>query len=239
MLILCQFPNPPMIPNLGPFCMKTECVLRMLDLDYRVELVTDFDSAPRHQVPYLIDDGRKIGDSRVIVDHLQRRAGIDLEAHLDAAARAAAQACRSMLEQDLYFAMVYSRWVDEAGWASAQPLFFGSLPEAVRAAVADGLRADVIARLYQQGIGRHEKAQVYAFGMECIDAAAGMLGDTPFLFGERPGLTDAALYAFVANLAVPLFDSPLRQRVLGHRNLVAHAERMRARYFPDLSAMAA
>ena len=239
MLTLCQFPSAPMIPNFGPFCMKIECVLRMLDLNYQVELIQDFENAPRHQVPYIIDETETIGDSRVIAAHLQRKQGVDLDRHLSVEQWAAASALRSMLEQDLYFAMVYSRWADEDGWAKARPLFFGAVPESQRNAVAEAIRSETLARLYQQGIGRHDREQVYRFAGESLDAAAAMLGGSSFVFGETPGLTDAVLYAFVANLSIPLFDGPLRHRTLSHRNLIAHADRMRDRYFSSMPALAA
>ena len=239
MLTLCQFPGTPAIPNYSPFCMKVECVMRMLDLDYRVQLLDDFESAPRRQVPYIIDDGEIIGDSRVIVEHVQRKYGFDLDRNLTQAERAAAHAVQGMMEQHLYFALVYSRWVDEAGWLKAMPLFFGGVPEAMRIQVADGVRADIVEKLRHQGLGRHAPEQVYRFAAADIDAAAAMLGTTPFVFGEIPGLTDAVFYAFVAQLTAPPFDGPLREHTCTHRNLIDHAERMRERFFPMVPALAA
>ncbi|MGF1625064.1 MAG: glutathione S-transferase family protein [Alphaproteobacteria bacterium] len=239
MLTLCQFPGTPAVVNYSPFCMKVECVLRMLDLDYRVQSLEDFETAPRRQVPYIVDEGEIVGDSRLIVDHVQRKYGFDLDRALSPVARATAHALQSMIEQHLYFALAYSRWTDDAGWKKAMPLFFAGVPEVQRSEVAACVRAETVGRLWQQGLGRHASEQVYRFAAADIDAAAALLGTTPFLFGEIPGLTDAVLYAFVAGMTAPPFDGPLRTHTCAHRNLIDHAERMRARFFPMVPALAA
>lgn len=239
MLTLCQTPSGPALPNYSPFCMKVECVLRMLDLDYRVQQVDSPEAGPRRQIPFLVDDGEVIGDSRLIVEHLQRKHGLDLDRHLTPTQRAVGHTVRTAIEQHLYFALVHARWADEAGWLKAKPLFFAAVPESMRAEVAEDVRARTLDKLWQQGLGRHTPEQICAFAAADLDAAMAILGDTLFMFGDTPGLTDAVLYAFVAGLTAPPFDGPLRDAVLARPTLVAHAERMRARFFPMVPALAA
>jgi glutathione S-transferase len=235
MLTLCQLPSGPAIPNYSPFCMKVECVLRMLDLDYQIQHVDSPQAGPRGQVPFIIDDGETIGDSRVIVEHLQRKHGLDLDRHLDPLQRATGHAMQVMIEQHLYFALVHGRWADDATWPQVRALFFAGVPEEI----AEGARQWTVEKVQRQGLGRHTAQQIAAFAAADIAAAATLLADTPFVFGEIPGLTDAVLYAFVANLTAASLEIPLRTQVLAHDNLVAHAERMRSRYFPMVPAMAA
>jgi glutathione S-transferase len=64
-----------------------------------------------------------------------------------------------------------------------------------------------------------------------FSAAAAMLGKKPFLFGERPASADAALFAFAASAASPLFESRIREAAEHHPSLVAHQWRMMDRYY--------
>ena len=67
-------------------------------------------------------------------------------------------------------------------------------------------------------------------------AAAALLGDKPFLFGEEPSGADATLFAFTASAASPLFESRVREAAEAHPNLVAHQWRMMDRFFEALPA---
>jgi glutathione S-transferase len=62
-------------------------------------------------------------------------------------------------------------------------------------------------------------------------AAATLLGEKPFLFGERPSSADATLFAFAASAASPLYESRLREAAETHDNLVAHQWRIMDRFF--------
>jgi len=239
MLTLFQFPAPPTIVNMSPFCMKTETAIRMMGLPYEVEHIRDFEDAPRRQVPYIVDDGEKVGDSRLIVAHLQDRHGIDLDSGLSAAERATGHAVQTMLEDHVAFANVFVRWAEDANWARARPLFFGAIPEPAQTQVAEDARAQQLAKLHHQALGRHARDDVYHLAGASIDAVAALLDSKPYIFGERPTLTDAVVFAFVANLVVPPFESPLRDRTLRHHNLMDHKTRMDQRFFPERQVMAA
>lgn len=239
MLTLFQFPAPPTIVNMSPFCMKTEAAIRMMGLPYEIEHIRDFEDAPRRQVPYIVDDGEKVGDSRLIIAHLQDKHGIDLDSGLSAAERATGHAVQTMLEEHVAFAGVYVRWADDDNWAKAKALFFGAIPEPARNQVAEDARAQQLAKLHHQALGRHARDGVYRLAGANVDAAAALLGEKPYMFGDRPTLTDAVVFAFVANLVVPPFESPLRDRTLRHHNLVDHVTRMHERFFPERQAIAA
>src|SRR5689334_21420766 len=87
---LFVFPRMFAIPNLSPFCCKLETWLRIAQIPYEVVETRDPRTAPRRKLPYIEDDGVRIPDSEVVIEHLARRRSIDPDAHLSPAQRATA-----------------------------------------------------------------------------------------------------------------------------------------------------
>jgi glutathione S-transferase len=56
--------------------------------------------------------------------------------------------------------------------------------------------------------------------------------------GGEPTGADATMFAFVAGVLCPHFDTPLRTAAQHHENLRRYVGRMTARYYPDLGAIA-
>jgi hypothetical protein len=48
------------------------------------------------------------------------------------------------------------------------------------------------------------------------------------MHGPKPGSIDAGIYGFIANIYFYDIDTPLKQFVLGHQNLVRHCEALHA-----------
>jgi glutathione S-transferase len=227
MIRLFQFP--PTLrgtPNASPFCVKLECALRLQGVAYDIAHVPEPSAGPKHKVPFAEIDGERIGDSTLILDLLKARQGLDLDRGLDARAQAESHALQRMIEERLYWVMVYSRWAEPQGWDIIRPLFFAALPAPMRAIVPRLARRAVLKKLDGHGIGRHTRAEIYAFGARDLAALAAILGEKPFLFGDAPTLADATLFGFLVNIIGPDVPSPLKDAALAHRNLVAHTERM-------------
>jgi glutathione S-transferase len=90
------------------------------------------------------------------------------------------------------------------------------------------------ATLHAHGLGRHSSTEIVTRATADIAALATLLGDRPYLHGPEPTTIDASVYAFESSLLDVDMDTPLRRCALSHPNLVAHAARMRARYYPEL-----
>jgi glutathione S-transferase len=74
-----------------------------------------------------------------------------------------------------------------------------------------------------------------ALGAADFDAVAELLGDRPFLLGDKPRTADCTLYAFLEAIVGFPLDSPLKARAMSHGNLVAYRDRIRARWWKDLT----
>ncbi len=174
-----------------------------------------------------------MGDSALIIEHLVAKHGDKLDAHLTPAERAADYALRRMTEEGLYFAMLYSRWVDEAGFAVIGPVFFDAIPAPLRPVVGLLVRRSTRNALHAQGTGRHTREQVYAMGRADLQALSDALGDKPFFLGDKPTSYDAAIYGTLCNLMKIPTGTPLDTFARSLPNLVAFCERVSKRCFEE------
>jgi glutathione S-transferase len=220
------------MPDTSPFVIKTEVQLKMAGLAYeRVSAIPP--QAPNGKLPYIDDHGEAVSDSTFIRAHVERKYSVDLDAGLDSRQRAQAWAIERLLEDHLYFAMVWFRWIDPDNFAKGPAHFADSAPEADRAQLRHDMQARKASDLHAQGIGRHAPERIAELGERSIDALAQLLGDKPYLMGESPSGVDATAFGILASVLAPLFDTPLRRTVEARPNLVAYVARMMQRYYPD------
>ncbi len=226
------------LPEASPYVTKTEVHLKMLGLPYR-KVVKGFAGAPKGKLPYIDDGGTLVADSTFIRAHLERTHGVDLDEGLDARARAEAWAIERLLEDHLGFAMSYFRWCVPESFDKGPAHFFDGAPEPVRAKLREDAQARVKAVQHGQGMGRHSVAEIAELGGRSLAAVSTLLGDRPFLMGERLSGADAIAFGMLAGVMTPFFDTELQREAASHANLVAYVERMMARFFPEHRADAA
>ena len=234
MIELHQFARTWGIPNQSHFCVKVETYLRLAKLPYRVVETLPF-KGPRGKLPFIVDQGRKVSDSRLIVQYLKTAYGDPLDARLTAEEQGAATAWRRLLEEHLYWASMYSRWNGtEANWQATKQAIFSVLPPVVRDLGAFAYRRRIKGQLTGHGLGRLNPEEAFALGREDLDALAGFLGAKPYFLGAEPSSLDASAYGVLVNILGCPVESPLKDHALGQRNLVEYCRRMQAQYFPEL-----
>jgi glutathione S-transferase len=229
---LHQFPTSLGVANLSPFCLKVETWLKLAGVPYEIAWTPDPRKAPLGKLPYIVDDGKVIADSSCIIEHLQRTHGVKLDEGLSETQRALAHAFHRMLDEHLYWCIVYARWVEDSGWRVIKPIFFAPLPALLRPLIARVARRGTLAQLRGHGLGRHNRDEVYHRAAQDIDALAAQLGAQPFFLGSEPRSIDASVYAFLASAWQVQIDTPLKPLVARHANLVDYCRRMQARCFP-------
>jgi len=219
------------LPDLSPFCVKVETYLRMAELPFRTEKA-DLRKAPKGKMPWIEDKGRRISDSSDIIAYLKATYGDPLDRGSSEDAHALGHTVQRMLEEHTYFALVYARWVDPAGTSVYKTIFVREiLPPVIGGPIFSLICRNVARMLKAQGIGRHTPDEIYARGVQDIEALSRLLGDKPYLLGDQPSSYDATVYAFVSGLYLPPIETPLKRRIASLPNLVAYVERMRSRYF--------
>ena len=216
----------------SPFVAKADIQMQMFDIPCQ-RATADLESVSKGKAPYVEDDGRIIEDSTFIRLHFEQKLGVDLDEGLDTQQRATAWAIERMLEDRLTPIIVHERWVEGDNFARGPAMFFMGVPEPMRAEVANGVREAVRANLHSQGIGRHSREERMQLARRDIDAVAELLGDKPFMMGSYPTAVDAAVYGVIAACTAPVFDSPLKEIVASHANLVAFVKRMEDRFYTE------
>jgi glutathione S-transferase len=225
------------LPDPSPFVTKAEVLLKMSGLPYRSD-VTGFNKAPKGKLPYIDDGGERIADSTFIRWHLETKHGIDFDRGLSAEQRAVAWAFEKMAEDNLYWAVLQSRWMIEANFEKGPRRFFDAMPAPLRPFIVPMVRRSVRKMLHAQGMGRHTQTEIDTLGSRGIDAIATHLVQNEYFMGAEPAGVDATIFAFVANVLCPEFDTPLRTTAERHDNLRRYVGRMTARFYPKLGEIA-
>ena len=213
------------LPNSSPFCMKLEGYLKLGQIPYRVVEQNDPRKGPKSKMPYVKIDKQIMGDSEQIYEYLHSHQVIDLDASLTDEQRAVQHAMRSMCEESLYFVMLYSRWMDDANWEQVRDTLFASMPKLIRPMITTQIRKKIQADLVGQGMGRHNRAEVYSIGAKHVNALGAYLGDQTWFGGEQPVKLDVVAVSYLANILKPPIETPLQETVNKWPNLVAFTDR--------------
>jgi glutathione S-transferase len=223
------------LPQSSPFVMKTEVQLKMAEIPYRLERGGREDS-PKGKIPYIVEAESRIGDSTFIRDHIEKGYGIDLDRGLTTDMRARSWAIERMLEDHLYWAIVYQRWMIDENFAAGPAHFFDILPSDRREETRAAARSHVAQALYGQGLGRHTPEEVADLGCRSLKALAALLGNKAYLMGPAPSAVDATAFAMIAAAAAPVFESVLRDFAEDQVNLMRYRDRLMADYYPAYAA---
>jgi glutathione S-transferase len=231
---LFQFPRMFAIPNLSPFCCKLETWLRIAGIPYEVVDTPDPRKGPRGKLPFIEDAGVRIADSSLIVDHLVKTRGVDPDARLDASQHAIALLVQRTVEEHYSFVLEYTHLVRDEGLQHTRGRFDG-LPAIVRPLVGSLVRGRIKKLLWQQGILRHSHEQIVESALRDWRAVLTVMCGGPFFFGDEPTGVDAIVFGALAASVLTPIESPIRDFLRSQPACVAYAERMRARFFPELA----
>lgn len=216
----------PGTPDPSGFVVKLMTVLRLTGVAHERIEESNPATGPKGKMPFIEDGNVTMGDTVLILEHLKKTRGIDLDRHLTSLQKAQSHALQRMLEERLYWTIVYSRWVDANNSEQFLKVLFAPVPWPIRGLISRKARKGVVTTLQGHGLGRHTEEEIYAFGAADIDVIVTTLGDQPFLFGQKPSVADATAFGMLVNIIGPGIPSPLRDAVKAHPQLIAYVERM-------------
>ncbi|TAJ52389.1 MAG: glutathione S-transferase family protein [Nevskiaceae bacterium] len=234
-LTLYQFPQTGRLPNDSPFCLKVQAYLRLAGLEYRCLGVPPFKS-PTGKLPMLDDNGLRIPDSSAILAHLEASLGERaLDAGLSESERAQGLAIQRLVEEHLYWALLWMRWIDPAGWPATLKSFFGALPPGPRQLVGGLIRRKLRRDARGHGLGLLSREQILHRAEQDLATLAALLGGQAYFLGAAPRTVDACVYGLLGNILGSELRTPLTELAERHANLKAYCARLQARCFPELN----
>ncbi|WP_024511084.1 glutathione S-transferase C-terminal domain-containing protein [Bradyrhizobium sp. ARR65] len=226
MLTLYSYPPLFGVADNNGYGLKVFAFLKLAGVPFRHEHIFDASNAPRSQLPYIVDGGDIVGDSDTILAFVTEKYGVTIDAALTPAQRTTNLLVTRLLD-DLYWVMSYSRWKDERYW----PAFRDALKREHPSLTEEGLakaQAFNAQRYYYQGIGRYEPDAAMARGLADLAALAELIPQQAYLHGAKPTSIDASIYGFIANIYFYDIDTPLKQFVTAHDNIVRHCRAIHA-----------
>ncbi|CAM2006250.1 glutathione S-transferase family protein [Acanthopleuribacter pedis] len=233
MVTLYQFLGGHGVSSYSPFCLKLETFLRMAEVPYEIKYTLNVKKSPTQKMPYIMHSQTLLSDSGLIVAYIKKTFDVDPDQGLSAKQRAEALAWSRLIEEHLYWVLLYSRWLDRRNDAVMKAVYFPDFPKLLKTPILAVLRPRIRRDLAGQGLGRHREADMYAMGCRDLSALSDFLGDKPYFFGDQVTALDATAHAFLANLLYVPFQSPLNVHLQGLDNLVAYSDRMQQRYYGE------
>ncbi|XP_015762677.1 PREDICTED: failed axon connections homolog [Acropora digitifera] len=230
-VIIHQFSPSDLAPSGSPPCFKLETFLRMTGIPYENSYGMKF--SKKGKMPWIEFNGLAIADSNFCIRFLMKEFHVDVDSHLSATERATGHSIRTMLEESTYWTLVHYRWFSGYALVMREKLF-GHLLFPFKYLVFYMIKRKVRNDLWNHGIGRHTEQEIYEIAERDLLAVSEILGHKNFLFGDKPCLADAALFAFITGSVLDCPESPQAQ-ITGSKakNLLNHAQRMKLLYYPD------
>jgi len=231
MLAFYQFPGPWDVCSASPFCAKLEAFMRWQDIAYKPVTVTNMKGAPKGKIPFIEDENGKLGDSDFIIEYLIKKHNLNPDETLTPEQKGQGRAIRYLCEESIYRAMVHFRWLDPQGWGIMRERFFSKIPAFIRPVAEWKIQGYVRKQLHMQGMGRHSPDEIAAIACGDLKVLSDILGNKPFIFGDSMTTADLVVFSVFANFTTGPFENPVTQYAKTLGNLMAHADRIRARCF--------
>lgn len=221
-IVLHQFPPAFGLPiSESPPCGKVEAYFRLTGTAYVIGS-GDTRRSPNKMVPYVRwPDGTFQGESGDIIARLEATKCLDAPFDLKRLERGHALAAH--VEEVVYDACLYDRFVVSAGWAYQYSITLRLVTQFVPAFLAP-LAVFLVRRQQIQRARRgvmSDPAHGYAVAVEAIRQVEELLGDELFLCGEQPGTVDCAIWANLVHTAATPNGSPPREAVRNSAVLLA------------------
>lgn len=204
MIKLYQYPSIWGMPSLSPFCSKVFYFLTWAKLPFEVISVSNPRKGPKGKFPVIEDNGVLIADSELIIEHCRQKYEVDIEDSLEDLP------IRRLLEEHLYFIILYSRWVDPETRVEIEKPFKPFFPRGLGKISLYIIRLQLRKQGYAQGISRHSRAQIYQKGIDDLSAVEQYLIDNQ---QTKCRLIDMSIYQFLQVIHQTPLDIPLRSYV--------------------------
>jgi glutathione S-transferase len=214
------------LPTGGPFALKLIKWLEIAGLPFEQRIENNPARGPKGKNPWIELDGDRIGDSEVIIEILAKRSGFDIDAGLSPEQRALSHAVRRMLEEHFHQVFEWELFVHPNGAAWVQGVAESIVPKPLAGLAASAFSGRLRRQLHARGIARHSDDVIAGKGRADVEAFEVLLGNGPYLTGERPCMADVSAYGLLAPMAHWPMRTPVADYVKSRPVLLAYLERV-------------
>ena len=216
------------LPTCGPFGLKLLACLSMLGVPYELVHEDDTRKGPKRKSPWIEDGEVRLGDTELIVAHLEATRGVKLDRDLDPARAAKGLAIRRLLEEHFHQIFEHELIVRDDGFPVLRDVFAARMSPLQFAIVGPLLRRAMRRHLFERGVGRHSPTEIEALGRADLDALVALLGDGPYFLGETPTKIDASAFGLLAVTIRSGIPGPVASYARAQPSLVAFVDRAEA-----------
>lgn len=222
------------LPDPSPFVTKIDLIMRSQDIKFeRVDKMDNLQKAPKGKLPYIEDNGRIIADSVFIVDYLRDHHGLSIDAGLSEEQTALAQLLGKSLEENIYWGIVYSRWLKDDVWPNIKAQFFDPLPFPLSIIIANIARRSTKKQFMGHGMGKHSNEEIVQIMHKSLSSLSTLLDDKPYFFGDQFSSFDATAFSMISALTLSSLDTELGEAAKSYANLFDFTKRIAQTYYPN------
>lgn len=214
------------LPTTGPFALKLLKWLELAGIPFHQQFEDNPAKGPKGKNPWIELDGKRIGDTEIIIDLLAERSGFDIDAGLSPEQRALSHAVRRMLEEHFHQVLEWELFVHPEGLAWVRRVAETTVPKPLAGTAASLFAGRFRRQLHARGIARHSPEIVAAKGKADIDAVEALLGDRAYLAADRPSMADVSAYGLLMPMAKWPMRTPAADYLKSRPRLVAYLERI-------------
>eukprot|EP01125_Pyxidicula_operculata_P004976 TRINITY_DN1837_c0_g1_i1.p1 TRINITY_DN1837_c0_g1~~TRINITY_DN1837_c0_g1_i1.p1 ORF type:complete len:309 (+),score=58.95 TRINITY_DN1837_c0_g1_i1:960-1886(+) len=217
------------IPSFCPLCMKIQMFLRVCEVPFTTELLSDHRYTPDGLPLITIDHGPAISGSANIIKYLNK-IGYKLEGDeaLTQEQVADMEAYIALVEDRLHKAQLFNWWVEVENYESFTHNAYANnrgfpfnwwIPRQMKKAITQQLEGS--------GLTSSRSLEVYEMADHCYKTLSAKLGRKQFFFGDKPTTLDCVVYGFLATQYAPQLQKDVLRKLIGsHDNLVDFINRM-------------
>ncbi|MFP8966985.1 glutathione S-transferase C-terminal domain-containing protein [Pokkaliibacter sp. CJK22405] len=230
MVVLHQFPAMLGLPNASPYCLKVEAFIRMAGIPFEIRHTASY-RGPRGKLPFIEHDGTVVPESETILDTLTEMAAPDRLQVLTPEQQTTGHLLARMADYSLSWMLMYDRWLVPVTWPRSREAFFTSVPWMIRPVLAALYQFRVKRDCWAHGVGRLIMPERRSRLLQDLTCLSDVLGDKPYLFGDKPSRYDASCFGVIANMARDPLGIPSKQVLQGFPNLLAWSDRILREHF--------
>lgn len=221
------------LSSINPRCMTVEGFLRVANIAHQVIIDDSNEQSLSYNMPMIRDNGISISGCDNILHYLQSKLEFSMDGHLSQQQQVLQHCAKRMLNEHLYWALLYSRWAEESCNNTLTKHLFIDVPPPLSGIKAKKLRKYYLQQLDAQGLGKNDANAVYQQAEKDLESLAAILSDRQWFGGDFVSQLDLYAQAYLTQIMISELASPLQKLVQKHGNLTDYQIRAKAVMFPE------